>query len=260
MYDLLHALLSDKTGGDIFVLYGFWHFFYIFLTVATVAVVLLLLRGKGEQTKGKVTRIFLNLAFGLYIADFFLMPLSYGEINIEKLPFHICTAMCVMCFLSCHAGFLRKLRLSFVLLGFIGNAAYLFCPAGVMWYGIDPFSYRVVQTMLFHSLMCVYGFLTLVNEYKIFDLKKCHWDLAVVGGMVLWALLGNYAYNADVEGYSHFFNWFFVVRDPFNMFPEAISPILMPILNFILFSAAEFLIHWILWFARKRNCVRAVKE
>ena len=259
MYDLLHALLSDKTAGDNFEVFGFWHFFYIVLTFAGVVAVLLLLRGKTRRVKAKTAQIFLNAAVCLYAADFFLMPLAYGEISIEKLPFHVCTAMCVMCFLSCHVHFLRKFRLSFVLLGLLGNAVYLFFPAGVMWYEIHPFSYRVIQTMLFHSVMCIYGFATLAMEYKSFDIKKCHLDLAVVAGMVLWALLGNYAYSADLEGYSYSFNWFFVVRDPFNWFPESISPVVMPFLVLVLFSAAELLIHWILWCLQKRSA-KAAKD
>ena len=86
MYSFLHKLLADKKGGEIFTLFGFWHFFYIALTFITV--ILLLLCLKDKAAKGKTAKFFSNLAFGLYIADIFLMPLAYGEIDIEKLPFH----------------------------------------------------------------------------------------------------------------------------------------------------------------------------
>ena len=38
------------------------------------------------------------LTIGLYLIDFFIMPLSdsYGSISEDKLPFHICTLMGVM--------------------------------------------------------------------------------------------------------------------------------------------------------------------
>lgn len=92
---------------------------------------------------------FLHIAFGLYIADFFLMPFACGRIDIEKLPFHICTAMCVACFISRHNRHLRKYSLHFALLGFLSNLVYLIYPDGVMggpvrynWFFVlrDPFS------------------------------------------------------------------------------------------------------------------------
>ena len=108
MYGFLHDLLSDKKGGEIFTLFGPWHFFYIALALAAVIIILFAFKGKGDHIKQRVSRVLISLAFALYIADIFLMPLAYGEIDIEKLPFHACTAMCLMCFLSYHVRFLEK--------------------------------------------------------------------------------------------------------------------------------------------------------
>ena len=246
MYTFLSNLLSDKKGGDIFTLFSVWHFFYIILTLFAVAIVCFLLKNKSDDLRKKTTRTFIYVAFGLYIADFFLMPLAYGEIDIEKLPFHACTAMCVLCFLSYHNRFLEKYRLSFVLLGLISNFVYLIYPAGLMWHAVHPLSYRVIQTLVFHSAMTIYGLLMLIYEYNNFELRKCYRDLSVIAFMVVWALLGNYAYNGTSEGYSHFFNWFFVVRDPFYVLPESIAPFVMPILNIIIFFALEIIIHIVL--------------
>ena len=243
MYRFLHELLSDKKGGEIFTLFGFWHFIYIALALITSALVLLVLRNKSRTIGKKTAKIFIDIAFSLYIADFFLMPLAYGEIDIEKLPFHVCTAMCVMCFLSYHIKFLEKYRTSLAMLGFISNLVYLIYPAGVMWHAVHPLSYRVVQTLTFHSVMTVYGILSLVYEHEKIDIKKCYRDLAVILFMTAWAMIGNYTYNGSSDGYSHFFNWFFVVRDPFYAFPEAIAPFIMPFLNISLFFTAELLLH-----------------
>lgn len=251
MYGFLHNLLSDKNGGEIFTLFGAWHFFYIALTIIAITAIFLIFRGKERQTKQSVPKALISLAFLLYIADFFLMPLAYGEIDIEKLPFHACTAMCVMCFLSYHVKFLEKYRMSFVILGFISNLVYLIYPAGVMWHAVHPLSYRVIQTLLFHAVMSVYGVITLVYDYDKIDIKKCYWDLLVIVCMTAWALLGNYAYNGESEGYAHFFNWFFVVRDPFYAIPETIAPLVMPILNIVLFFAVEMLIHLAIWSVKR---------
>lgn len=253
MYSFLHTLLSDRKGGEIFTLFSPWHFFYIILTAAVIASVLYFLRKKTYTDKCKATRIFINIAFCLYMADMFLMPLAYGEIDIEKLPFHACTAMCIMCFWSNHNKFLEKYRTSFAMLGFISNLVYLIYPAGVMWHSVHPISYRVIQTLIFHSVMTVYCLLTLIYERDKIELKKIHKDLAILVCMTLWSLLGNYSYNGESEGYSHFFNWFFVVRDPFYALPEGVAPLVMPFINIIIFFAVEFIIHLIILKSKKTN-------
>ena len=252
MYSFLHDLLSDRKGGEIFTLFGFWHFLYILLTLGVIALVLW--RQKTAVQKNNAAKFFVDFAFGLYILDFFLMPLAYGEIDIEKLPFHACTAMCVMCFLSYRFPRLAKYRTSLAMLGFLSNVVYLIYPAGVMWHGVHPLSYRVIQTLVFHSAMTVYGFLTLVQEHQRFRIQNWGKDLAVLVCMTLWALLGNWVYNGTSDNYSHFFNWFFVVRDPFGMFPKAIAPFLMPFLNVALFFAVEMILHLIIC------CTKRVRE
>ncbi len=253
MYPFFHWLLEDKKGGEIFTLFSGWHWLFIISTAIVIIAVFIAQRKSSEKTKEKTIRFFIDLAFGLYIADFFLMPLSYGYINIEKLPFHVCTAMCTMCFLSYHVKALEKFRHSFVLLGLIANTVYLFYPAGVMWHEVHPISYRVIQTLGFHAVMSIYGSLFLIKEYKSIEFKKCRRDLLVVCAMTAWALIGNYIYNAETEGYSHFFNWFFVVQDPFKLFPENIAPFIMPFLNIFMFCTVEILIHLLIHAIKART-------
>ncbi len=257
MYSFLHELLEDKKGGEIFTLFGWWHLLYIVLTLAVTAIVLIIQKRKSNEIKEKTVRFFIGFAFGLYVADLFLMPIAYGEIDIEKLPFHACTAMCVMCFLSYRIRVLEKFRISFVLLGLISNIVYLIYPAGVMWHAVHPLSFRVIQTLTFHSVMSIYGILALANEYRDIEIKKCYRDLAVICAMTVWALLGNYSYNGSSDGYSHFFNWFFVVRDPFYIFPENIAPFIMPLLNIFLFFTVEMLIHLVIW-AKNKHRLRKI--
>ena len=225
MYSFLHELLSDKKGREIFELFGPWHFFYILLTLVVTVVVVLQGRGEGAGR-------FSDLAFGLYILDLFLMPLAYGEIDVEKLPFHACTAMCVMGFLSRRAARLERYRSSIAMLGFVSNLVYLIYPAGVMWHGVHPLSYRVIQTLVFHGVMTVACFLELLYEPEAGSSRR---DLTVIAAMTAWAMLGNACYNSE----SRFYNWFFVVRDPFYLLPESIATFVMPLLNVALFFAVE---------------------
>jgi len=253
MYKVLHELLSDKTGGAVFSCFGIWHLCYLFAAAAAGVLLFVLLKRRDETGRRAVIRRLIHCAFGLYLADFFLMPLAFGEIDIEKLPFHVCTAMCVMCFLSHHWARLEKYRVHVALLGFLSNLVYLIYPAGVMWYQVHPLSYRVVQTLLFHGCMTLYGLFELMFGAGKLAWKTCHKDLAVLIAMTAWARIGNTVYNGQSGSYDHFFNWFFVVRDPFYLLPEHIAPWVMPILNIAVFFAAELLIYAV-FAAARRSC------
>jgi hypothetical protein len=224
-------LFSDRRGGAVFTCFGLGHWCYILATLAAVWAAFLRLRKRDGASRKRALDRWIGLAFGLYIADFFLMPFAYEAIDIEKLPFHACTAMCVMVFLSRRVKALDGFRASFALLGFLSNFVYLLYPAGVMWHRVAPLTYRVIQTLGFHALMSAGCLSALLFEGGL-DRWKRH--LAVVAGMTLWAMLGNWAYNSEARVY----NWFFVVRDPFGILPVEIAPFVMPILNILLFFAA----------------------
>lgn len=242
MYGFLHELLADKTGGAAFKCFDLFHICFIVFFVAAAVLLCLFLKNKTEAQRKKAADIAVGTAFGLYVAELFLMPFAYGVIHIEKLPFHVCTTMCVACFLSRHTALFGKFRLQFAMLGFLSNLTYLIYPAGMMWKSIAPTSYRVVQTLIFHGVMMVYGLLVLVYESREFTWKKIYKDLAVVAAMTLWALLGNTLYNHD----EYFYNWFYVVQDPFNAFPESIAPYMMPFINTGIFFAAGLLVYLVL--------------
>ncbi|MCR4805302.1 MAG: YwaF family protein [Clostridia bacterium] len=251
MYAQLHALLCDKKGGTIFTCFGGWHFCYILIAVLVAVIVWASVRKRGREAQQKAAQTLINIAFGMYVADFFLMPFAYEYIDIEKLPFHICTAMCVMCFLSRHVKALQPLRAHFALLGFLSNLVYLIYPAGVMWHAVHPLCYRVWQTLLFHGMMTTYGFVALMADRKDLSLRDWPRHLAVVCGMTLWALLGNALYTGAAGSYDHDFNWFFVTADPFGLLPPSAARLAMPFINTALFFAVEMGI--LALFVRRRN-------
>lgn len=251
MYSFLHQILSDKKDGELFCCFDGWHIAYMVFFAVLATAVLLFLRKKPEERKTKAARLFIGISFGIMIADFFLMPLAYGEIDIEKLPFHICTAMCVMNFLSYRIRVLEKWRVPLAALGFLSNLIYLVYPAGVMWHQTHPLSYRVIETLSFHGMMCVYGLIVLAFEAKKNNFKTWVRDLAVEAGMTLWALLGNLLYNGDYGGKTHFFNWFFVVQDPFGILPAEQAAYVMPFLNTVLFFALVMVLYFVLFLVKK---------
>lgn len=242
MYALLHELFSDRRGGAVFTCFGLWHWCYLLATLAAVLAAFLQLRKRDGASRKRELDRWIGLAFALYIADFFLMPFAYEAIDIEKLPFHVCTAMCVACYLSRRWEPLKPWGSHFALLGFVSNLVYLIYPAGVMWHRAHPVSYRVIQTLAFHGVMAAYGFLAMCFDAEELSNKNWRRTWAVITAQTGWAMLGNSLYNGKAGGYDHFFNWFFVVQDPFGILQENIAPFVMPILNITVFFAVEMLL------------------
>ena len=227
--------------------FGIWHFLFMVLIFFVIGLIIHLLKNKSDETREKVINNSINFVFGLYILDFFLMPFAYGAIDLEKLPFHICTISCVLCFLSRHTKFLGKYKLSIALIGFIGNLIYVIYPAGVGWYQIAPYSYRVIQTLMYHGVMTLYGVLTLIYGEEKLEWKKCYKELVLIMLITLWAMLGNFFYNSDLRVY----NWFFVIQDPFYILPKDIAKIIMPFIMIFTIFLADMLVYLSYFFVKK---------
>lgn len=256
LYPVLNQFLADKEGGEIFTCFSLWHWAYIIFAMACIVAVILTLRGKKQEIKDLVLSVLCAVPFALYMADFFLMPLAYGAIDVDKLPFHACTSMSILIFASTHMKSLQKFRVHFALLGFISNLIYVVYPSGVMAYEISPLSYRVVQTMLFHSCMMVACLSVMIFDRHPLNVRFCYRDLCVLCIMTVWATIGNTSYSGELGDYNHNFNWFFVRRDPLGVLPEAIAPYLAPIINIAAFFAMEMIIYLIFWAIR---CKKAEK-
>ena len=250
MYQILHNILRDQKNGAIFACFGMWHILYMLVIFGMIIGILCVIREKGIEARRRVIQSTINIAFGLYVADFFLMPFAYGSIDLEKLPFHMCTLMCVLSFFSTHGILFGSLRREFALLGLVSNLIYVIYPAGVGWYQIHPLSYRVVQTLLFHGAMSAYGVFTLALDDRELQWKDVRKDLVVIVGVTLWAMLGNWLYNGS-DGVVATFNWFFVIRDPFYVLPADIAPYIMPVVMIVVIFVADALIYGLYFAIRK---------
>jgi len=258
MYEFMSGLLADKKDGVIFTCFGVWHWIYIGVIFGIIIAMVLFLRGRSSYSRKRAVNVAINCAFGLYILDFFLMPLAYGAVDLEKMPFHMCTAMCVMCFLSRHTEFFSKYRIQFAILGLLSNMVYVIYPAGVGWQAIHPLCYRTVQTLLFHGVMTCYGIFTLT-----LDDVKLRWsdslkELKVLVIMVLWALFGNNLYNGVGGDYSYRFNWFFVTQDPFGILPADIAVKVMPFVVIAVFYIADLLLYAVYFRVKKAAARRRI--
>ncbi len=224
MYNILHGLLQDQFGRTPFSPYDIWHILYLVLLLG--AILLVLRFCKSNEARKKITAWTINAAFALYMADFFLMPFSYGYIDIDKLPFHICTLMSIMSFWARHNTVLAKWKAPFALLGLVGSLIYIAYPSGVADGEVSFFSYRILQTLLFHGLMIAYSVFSLVFGEIRLAWRTCYRDAIVIICNIVWAMIGNCLYSGVEDGRT--FNWCSVVSDPFGLIPAEIAPFVLP--------------------------------
>ena len=246
MYEFLKNLLSDKdTGKFTFEAFSLCHILYLLLIIGLIVLVIFLFKNKSQEAKVKLINTTVIIALCFYIADFFLMPFSYGYIDIDKLPFHICTSMSIMCYLSRNTKFFAKFKTTFTIMGLVGALMYLTYPAGVS--AADGYSYRILQTVAYHGLMIAQGVFAIAFKDLDLSFKNSKYDLIAIVCLALWAMLGNTLYSGTVTSvcdcsescnnvitiYDHDFNWFFVKHDPLYIIPDEIDIYFAPFIMII---------------------------
>lgn len=258
MYNFIRNILEDKTTGLFpFAPFSLCHILYLVLITAAIVVVAILFKNKSQESKTKLINTTVTIALCLYIADFFLMPLSQGTIDIDKLPFHLCTSMSILGVLSRNNKHFAKFKTAFTLLGLIGALMYLVYPAGVS--EAEGYSYRIVQTVLYHGLMVAQGVFAIVFKDIDLNWKSFEYDVIVILCLTLWAMLGNAIYSGTVEAtctckegcteiintYNQNFNWFFVKHDALYIIPDDIDIYFAPFIMIIAISGMSALIRFL---------------
>lgn len=258
MYEFMNDLFKDKdTGTFTFSAFSLCHILYLLLIIGGIILVIYLYRNKSQEAKNKLINITVVSALCLYIADFFLMPFSQGKIDIDKLPFHICTLMSIMCVLSRNIKALSKFKTSFTLMGLVGALMYLTYPAGVS--EADGYSYRIVQTVLYHGLMIAQGVFAIAFGDINLSWKTFKYDVIAVLALTVWAMIGNELYSGTlteacncVDGctqtvtvYDHSFNWFFVKHDALYIIPDDIDIYFAPFIMIVAITGMCALIRFI---------------
>ncbi len=254
MYQFLHNILQDQTYEPRFTMYDPWHILYLVLLFASIGLTVLLLRKRDTHVKKKAIAWSLNIAFSLYMADLFIMPFSQGCIDVDKLPFHICTLMSILCFFSRHNEFMGRFQSTFALMGLIGGLIYVFCPSGVATGEVSIFCYRILQTLTFHGLMIGYGVYSIAFDDIKFRLRDCGRDALIIAITIVWALIGNNLYEG-LEGRT--FNWCFVSSDPLGIIPQSVAMYVMPFVVFSIIFFSTLLIRLFYHIIRKKIANKA---
>ena len=220
MRNLLIKMFQFKGGPEI-TLFSIWHIMYIVLIVGLTIGLAFILKNKSQKTKDITLKILAIAALTVYIADLFIMPLNRtdGQIDLDKLPFHICTFIGILIPFAQFNTKARKgtsFREVVACLAIVASLMYITYPGSALG-DIGTFSYKVVQTFVFHGLVFSWGVLSLATGSISLKFKNI-WKQAVgILIVMIWATLGNFTY-AD-------YNWFFLKSSIFPFIPDSAMPI-----------------------------------
>lgn len=199
----LFAMSHFDTGISI-TAFSIPHFVYLFLIFGGIWLTWLRNRKQSEDKTEAVLRF---LAYGLilsYLSDFFVHDFVYGGMNMDKLPFHICTVLCPLVGIAQFNRKGHKISEPVAVLAVLAPLMYLGYPASIG--DGEPWCYQAVQTMFYHGVLLAWGVLNLAFGKVRLQLRHC-WKCAVaLVGITLWAKLGNVLLEH---------NWFFLNEDAF---------------------------------------------
>ena len=215
------------AGGPEITLFSIWHIMYIVLIVGLTIGLAFILKNKSEKVKKLTLNIIAIATIVVYIADFFIMPLARfsGDatrqlIDIDKLPFHICTFIGVMIpfaqFNKSEGAFAKSFKEVVACLAIVASLMYISYPGSAIG-DIGTFSYKVVQTFVFHGLVFSWGVLSLTTGSISLKFKNIWKQLVGILVVMLWATIGNLTY-AD-------YNWFFLKTSIFPFIPDSLMPL-----------------------------------
>ena len=247
MKDFVARLFSENNSELQIGLFDVWHFLYLFIIFGGCIALWLIFHNKSDTAKQKVLRIFAYLTIGLYIADFFIMPLSdsYNGISTYKLPFNICTIMAVLVPFAQFNKKLKSVKAPIVTLSIASSLMWMCYPGSALG-GQPPFSYIIFQTFMYHGFLFSWGFLNLAFGDVKLEIKKIWKEFCAILLILIWAAFGNTIYDGEQ-------NWFFIEKSIFSFLPDKIMPLMVVVSVF----GVCLVIYGIYYAVRKISSARA---
>ena len=244
MKDFFAWLFSQNNSTLQITLFDRWHFLYLFITAFMAIFFPLYFRNRSEKAKDKVIEVFAYLVIGLYVADFFIMPLSdsYNGISTYKLPFNLCTVMAVLVpFVQFNQKF-APIKGVVVTLSVTSSLMWMCYPGSALG-GQPPFSYVIFQTFMYHALLFCWGVFNLAFGKVTLSFKRIWRELVAILIMLVWAAFGNTVYDDGM-------NWFFIESSIFPFLPDKIMP---PVVVFCVFGSS-FIVYCLYFAIRAAAC------
>ena len=242
MKEFFAWLFSQNTSDLKIGLFDAWHFLYLFIIFGGTLALSIIGRKKPKY-QSRFQRLMAYLTVGLYVIDFFIMPLSdsYDGISAYKLPFNICTIMAVLVpFVQFNPKF-SKIRQPVTTLAIASSLMWM-CYPGTALGGQPPFCYIIFQTFMYHGFLFCWGVLQLAYGDVKYDIRKIWKELVGILMILVWAAFGNAVYD---RGY----NWFFIESSIFPFLSDEIMPIMVV---FSVFGVS--LVVYGIYFALKSLC------
>lgn len=216
--EFVALIFSEYPSDAQITLFNFWHFFYLFVIFGGTILLSFLYIDRSKEKKDKLIRLFAYLTIGLYVADFFIMPLSdsYGSISEDKLPFHICTLMAVLVPFVQFSPRWKRIKVPVITLSIASSLMWMCYPGSALG-GEPPFCYRIWQTFLFHGILFCWGVLNLSLGAVKLDFSTIWKEFVGILLVFAWASFGNTIYDGH--------NWFFLKDVLFPFIPVEYMPI-----------------------------------
>ena len=216
MRNLFFKLFSDTpfcNGAVLIESFNIWHILYLLVIIGSIIGTAFLMKNKSIDKKNKVLSVLAILLVVSYISDFFVHDFVYSDdgvtgagLNMDKLPFHICTVLCPVIVFAQFNKRVQKFLEPITALAIVAPLMYITYPSSGV--GGEPWCYRTFQTMFFHGVELAWGFLTVAFGKTKFSWKNIWKALVGLFMIGVWAKLGNL-----LLGY----NWFFIESDPFGI-------------------------------------------
>nr|MBQ8890319.1 YwaF family protein [Clostridia bacterium] len=207
-------------------LFNFWHIFYLVLIVGAIITAGVFLSKKSAEVKMKVLSVLSVALCALYAADFFIMPLYMDTIDVDKLPFHICTVLCpVVAFVQFNKKF-ERFREPVAFLAVVAPLMYLVYPGAAVG-DLSAFCYKVLQTFIYHGTLLCWGYLNIATGIVKPEIKNSYKALIGICMIAVWAMIGNLTYGVAYnygDGDPHF-DWFFLTGSTFPFVPKILMPL-----------------------------------
>lgn len=232
MRQFFFKLFSDTpTGSGVEIeSFNLWHFGYLILIFGLILLAYFLLRDKSAEAKNKLLSGLALFVIISYVSDYLFHDFVYasynaetGEytaagLNMDKLPFHICTTMGIVITFAQFNRRLERFLEPIAAVAIVGPLMYLVYPStGV---GGEPWCYRVMQTVFFHGALMAWGILTVAFGKTSLRWKNV-WKAEILLVMItIWAKFG-----CEMLEY----NWMFLNYNPFGIAALDL-PWLLPIL------------------------------
>ena len=228
MHNFLIHLLEKKEEPFEIAFLNVFHILYFAIILAFSIGLAFYIRKHSGKTESVLRALTYSLIV-VYVADIFLQPFVSSDftMNIDKLPFHLCT---VLCPISAFVQFNKKFEKFAEPVAFLAAAAsimYIVYPGSAIG-EISPFCYKILQTFIFHGILLAWAICTLASGKFTPKFKNCYKPLILLAILAVWATFGNFAYNTAYAGGdgNHHYDWLFLTGSSFGM-----SPYIMPFLS-----------------------------